>query len=253
MPASSRSPAPKKPPVPKATGVKRRIRSAPDATTAKARPETRSAAILLAVEKDILAGKRRPGDHLNEQDIADRFKVSRTPVREAMRQLAAAGLVQISPRKGVFVARISVKKLLELFELMTELEALSAAMAARRARPEQKKALEALHLKTKRLTRAPADAEAYFEESSGFHRLIFEASQNAELAELASQMYTRLLPYRRRQLGVTLRPGESYLEHDAVLRAILAGDADAAAAAMRAHSGVVRGNVLDVFSALLED
>jgi DNA-binding GntR family transcriptional regulator len=234
-------------------GVKRRLRSAPSSLNQKGRPETRSAAILLAVEKDILSGKRRPGDHLNEQEIADRFKVSRTPVREAMRQLAAAGLVQISPRKGVFVARVSVKKLLELFELMTELEALSAAMAARRARPEQKKALEALHLKTKRLTRASADAEAYFDESSGFHRLIFEASQNAELAELANQMYTRLLPYRRRQLGVTLRPAESFAEHDAVLRAILAGDAEAAAAAMRAHSGVVKGNVLDVFSALLED
>jgi DNA-binding GntR family transcriptional regulator len=233
--------------------VARRRRSAPEPTAPRSKPETRSGSILLAIERDILSGARRPGDHLNEQEIADRFKVSRTPVREAMRQLAAAGLVQISPRKGAFVARVSAKRLLELFEVMTEIEALCAGLAAKRAKAHQRRAMEQLHLRTEGLTHSAADAEAYFEVSSGLHRLIFQATQNSALADLANQYYTRLLPYRRRQLGATRRPNRSFEEHDEVLRAILAGDAAAAADAMRRHSGMVTGNVLDVFSALLDE
>ncbi len=208
--------------------------------------------IMRSVERDILEGVRRPGDHLNEQEIADKFRASRTPVREAMRQLASAGLIEMQPRRGAFVARVPVTRLLQMFEVMTEIEALCARLAARRMKPTQREALKALHRRYERLTRKPEDSEAYFDESSDFHRAIFAGAQNAVLEELANQMYTRLLGYRRRQLGVSRRPETSYREHQRVLEAIIAGDADAAEAAMRAHSGMVSENVFDVVTALAE-
>jgi DNA-binding GntR family transcriptional regulator len=206
-----------------------------------------------ALENEILAGDLRPGDHLNEPDLADRFGVSRTPIREAMRHLSASGLVEISPRRGAFVARISTRTLIELFELMTEIEVLCASLAAKRARPDQREAMIAVHRAYQPLTRRSEDAEAYFTESTGFHRLVYAATQNSALEALANQTYARLLPYRRRQqLAAAHRPEVSFAEHQSVLDAILAGDEAAAAAAMRRHSGMVSGNVFDVLSSLLD-
>jgi DNA-binding GntR family transcriptional regulator len=235
-----------------AAAIARRRRQAPQ-PGAPTDSRTRTAAIVAALENDILSGLQKPGDHLNEPDLADRFGVSRTPIREAMRHLAASGLVEISPRRGAFVARISTRTLLELFELMTEIEVLCASLAAKRARPDQREAMINLHRAYQALTQKPEDAEAYFDESTGFHRLVYAATQNSALEALANQTYARLLPYRRRQLSTLRRPEVSFAEHQDVLDAILAGDEAAAADAMRRHSGMVSGNVFDVLSSLLDE
>lgn len=228
----------------------RRRRQAGAAPVASAQSITIADKIMRGIERDILNGRRKPGDHLNEQEIADQFKVSRTPVREAMRQLASAGLIEVQRRRGAFVTRVPMARLLQMFEVMTEIEALCARLAARRMKPEQREALKAMHKRYERLTKRPQDAEAYFEESSEFHRAIFAGTQNAVLEEIANQIYGRLLGYRRRQLGISRRPEVSFQEHSAVLRALIAGDAEKAEAGMRAHSGMVSGNVFDVVTAL---
>ena len=84
-----------------------------------------------ALEQDIVTGKFRPGDRLDEQSLAARFEVSRTPIREALMQLASTGLVELQARRGAFVASLSFKDVVERFEVMAGLEGMCGALAAR--------------------------------------------------------------------------------------------------------------------------
>jgi len=229
----------------------RRRRSLERRSPATSRP-TRSERIRHTLEEEILSGTLKPGAHLNELELVDRFDTSRTPIREAIRQLVAQGLVKVLPRKGAFVTQISLQTLLELFELMKELEATCARLAAERISPKQKAKLIALHEAYSPLAESEETAGAYFEQSSGFHRLLFAASQNCELETLANTTYDRLLAYRRRQLGNGNRSPKSLKQHSEILEAVLKGDAKAAEAAMRLHSGDVGGNALDMLKALAE-
>ena len=86
------------------------------------------------LEDEIVNGRLQPGDRLDEASLAARFNVSRTPIREALQQLVAAGLVQSEPKRGTFVARIGIPQLIEMFEVMAELEGMCGRLAARRIR-----------------------------------------------------------------------------------------------------------------------
>lgn len=235
--------------VPIATQTARRHRMIEGDVLTSSAP-TLSERIRHSLEEDILSGRLKPGTHLNEMALVDQFRASRTPIREAIRQLVAQGLVQVVPRKGAFVARVSLQTLLELFELMTELEATCARLAAERISPEQKADLIALHESYRPLAESEATAEAYFETSSEFHRLLFAAAQNGELESLANATYDRLLAYRRKQLAKGNRSPQSFREHSVILDAVVRGDAPAAEAAMRVHSGKVGGNALELLRAL---
>ena len=96
------------------------------------------------LEQAILLGEFSSGSHLDESQLASRFKVSRTPIREALKQLVASGLLEHRPNKGVFVRTPSVQELLEMFEVMAELEALCVKLAARRTRGEDMQTLQKL-------------------------------------------------------------------------------------------------------------
>ena len=88
------------------------------------------------LEDDIVEGRLRPGEQLDIDEIAQRFSVSRTPVREALQQLEASGMVEVMPKRGTYVASISAARLIQMFEVMAELEAMCARLAARRADAE---------------------------------------------------------------------------------------------------------------------
>src|SRR6185369_16305216 len=96
---------------------------------------TRAEELRLQLADDIVRGALPPGASLDETDIARRFKVSRTPVREALRQLVASGLVEARAHRGAVVARPSIERLTGMFEAMAELEALCAGLAAERMLP----------------------------------------------------------------------------------------------------------------------
>ena len=96
------------------------------------------------IEERIATGKLLPGQHLDETELANEFGASRTPIREALIQLASAGLVQIRPRRGAVVSTVSPHEIVEMFEVMAELEAMCARLAARRmSAAEHAKLLEA--------------------------------------------------------------------------------------------------------------
>lgn len=187
-----------------------------------------------AIEQDIVTGRYPPGAHLDEITLARRFSVSRTPIREALRRLGAAGFVTIQPNRGAFVAEIGPAALLEMLEVMAELESLCARLAARRVNDQQRGVLLEAHRACESALKS-GDADAYYYENERFHRAIYAASGNAFLADQARALHTRLKPYRRLQLRVTGRLRSSFDEHEGVVEAILAGDAALASERLRAH------------------
>jgi DNA-binding GntR family transcriptional regulator len=198
------------------------------------------------LEGEILSGKLAPGDRLDETKLATRFSVSRTPVREALQQLATAKLVELRPRQGAVVAAVTIQELFQMFEVMAELEALCAELAARRMTPDERLGLEACHLRCALLA-DQGDVDAYYDENRHFHEAIYAGSHNDFLESMTSTTRNRLSPFRRFQLHHPGRIRTSLQEHAAVVKAILAGEPEQASRKMRGHVSI-QG---DVFSDLV--
>lgn len=187
-----------------------------------------------ALENAIVDGRFPPGAKLDPMALAREFACSRTPIREALQQLEASGLVRVAPKRGTFVSEWSVEELAERFEMMAELEAACARLAARRISEAELARLEAAHEACRREAEA-GDVESYYAENSTFHTCIYEATHNQFLAGEAKRLHAVLQPYRRMQLQVRGRMVRSLDEHAAIVAAIRSGDDAAAAAAMRDH------------------
>jgi DNA-binding GntR family transcriptional regulator len=186
----------------------------------------------------IIAGELQPGASLDETMLASEFAVSRTPVREALRLLAASGLVDQRAHAKALVAKPDDNDLRGMFDVMAELEALCAGRAALAMDAKERDALDALHLKMAGIVRG-GDALAYAEANDAFHSAIYEGAHNAYLCELTRATRARLQPFRRAQFGARGRLGKSHAEHGLIVDAILQGDRNAAEAAMRSHISIV--------------
>ncbi|MDO0947121.1 GntR family transcriptional regulator [Chromohalobacter israelensis] len=186
------------------------------------------------LEDAIIKGRYPPGARLDPEALEREYDCSRTPVREAIQQLAMSGMVKVVPKRGTFVTKLSVAELVERFEVMAELEGMCARLAARRIGSEELAALREAHEACRRMAEA-GDANGYYYENSIFHQRIYEASHNAFLAQEATRLHAVLQPYRRMQLHLRHRPERSLAEHEAVLAAIAAGDEQRAEAEIEAH------------------
>src|SRR6266571_695081 len=120
-----------------------------------------------AIEDAVIAGEFVPGDRLDEASLAERFGVSRTPIREALLQLGAEGFIEVRPRRGAIVSVPSAQRLIEMFETMAELEAACGALAARRLTPEDDRLIEAAHLACVEVA-GSGDLEAYYMANRAF-------------------------------------------------------------------------------------
>lgn len=203
------------------------------------------------IEEQIATGELVPGSLLDEATLAERHGVSRTPVREALIQLAAEGLIEIRPRRGAVVTSIGPARLIEMFEVMGELEAMCGRLAARRMSAAERAELVAAH-RACEAARAKEDPDGYFYCNERFHHAIYAGSHNSFLRDEAQQLHRRLRPYRRLQLRVRNRMGASLAEHQAVVAALLAGDPEAAAAALRDHVVVQGERFGDLLASLAE-
>ncbi len=188
----------------------------------------------MALEADILEGRLRPGDELDERGIAERFDVSRTPVKQALTLLASAGLVAMRPRQKSIVTPISVADLAQMFEVLAGLEALAAELAARRMSTAQLESLEALHEDIREVV-ASNDPGAYAALNARFHEQVWAGAHNPYLAEQLSGLRLRLAPYRRWLIEKMDRMRRSFREHEDLLHALREGDEAAASDAMRRH------------------
>ena len=195
---------------------------------------TRADEIRQAIEAEIFSGVLRPGTRLDEESLAARFGLSRTPVREAILQLVYSGLVVKQPRQGAVVAPLDLHRMVQMFEVMSDIEGLCARYAARRMSAEEKAELERLHARSCELCQA-RQLDEYYAVNQSFHEAVYQGSHNVVLQDMARSLFARLAPYRRYQLNHPKRIDESYAEHGEVLDAILAADPDRAQAAMRKH------------------
>lgn len=186
------------------------------------------------IEEDILTGRLLPGDRLDERALAERYGVSRTPVREALRQLSTMGLVSVQLRQGARVASLELTELLEMMETMTVLEAETARLAARRMTPAEREQLQAIH---------HAAAEALSREDTGrfnelnwhLHQTIFQGCRNRFLAEQARTLRLRVHFYRCYLMRVNDGKELAQRQHDLLVSAVVRGDGDAAFDLMREH------------------
>jgi DNA-binding GntR family transcriptional regulator len=200
---------------------------------------TRTDTILTRLTQDILGKRLAPGTPLDETRLAERFGASRTPIREALRQLAASGLVELRPHRAPLVAAANDLRLAEMFDVMAELEALCASRATLAMNAAQRAELESLHRSMAPIVR-DSDVAAYRAANVVFHTMIYDGARNGYLKQLALSTRERLAPHRGLQLEAPARLAQSYLEHGEIVTAILRGDHEAAALAMRRHLTITR-------------
>ena len=196
--------------------------------------QTRSDALKDAIAEAILTGELAPGQRLDEVSVAQRFAVSRTPVREALKQLAAMELVELRPHRGAIVAGLDPERLAELFEAMGEIEAACARVAAVKMTPPERAWLEAAWAHCDQALHA-TDIETIHTANQAFHSAIHDGAHNSFLADAAYVLRRRLGPLSRAQFGLTGRPDHSAAEHRAIMAAIRDHDGAAAEDAMRRH------------------
>jgi len=180
---------------------------------------------------DIRNGALHPGARLRETELADRLGISRTPVREAIRQLEADGLVIHLPRQGATIRSLDHAEVVELYEMRAVLEGTAARLAARAASDIELAELVALNTD---LAMAPAAPQAR-EVNRQFHRMLLDAARNRFLVKSMSALQKTLLILGPTTLADPSRATAAVAEHSAVLTALQARDGANAEAAMRAH------------------
>ena len=212
--------------------------------------EPRSAEILRILSQEMASGKLIPGTQLKEELLCERFDASRTPVRDALKQLAAQGLVELRPRQGAFVVQLTIDRLAAMFETMGYLEAACAALAARRHTAQDLQDLAKAHEACIQAA-AAEDAESFYTANASFHECIYRASHNPHMETQTLDLRNRVEAYRRE---VTFHPGLMSLsirEHEAVLDAIRIMDEDTASTRMRQHLDTLRTDAVSMAAALV--
>lgn len=192
-------------------------------------PQGQSAYRRLLVE--IRLGQLPPGARLRETELAERLGISRTPVREAIRQLEADGLVTHQARQGATIRNLDYAEVIELYEMRSVLEGTAARLAARVA--QRVELIELTELNDALAASAPGAAAQ--ELNRQFHRTLLDAARNRFLIKTMSALQKTLLILGPSTLAEPARPEAAAAEHARVIAALAAHDADAAEAAMRAH------------------
>lgn len=183
---------------------------------------------------EIVLGALAAGTRLDEVTLANRFGVSRTPVREALKQLTATGLVVYRPNRGSVVAAPDPQQLDCLFEAIAEVEAVCARHAAVRMTEAQRGMLRTLHAEGRRAMQ-DCDLDRYDGLNRSLHQCIVSGAHNPVLADTAAALRHRVAPFRRTQFRNLERIAESFAEHSAIVEAVLGHDALAAQREMRGH------------------
>lgn len=194
----------------------------------------RALEIRQALQDEIESGRLPPGSALDERALAARFQVSRTPVREALQQLAARDLVRIAPRQGMTVARLSISQVRAMMETIGELETMCAKLAARRVDDELRARLDNA-LQRCQDAAIQGSSEEYRQANTVFHEVIYEGSRNPYLADLIRTARRQIYRYRLGDFVTKAQINKSMQDHLKVARAIQDGDEVAAAHQMTLH------------------
>jgi DNA-binding GntR family transcriptional regulator len=195
-----------------------------------------TAQVTKAIKEAIATGEFEPGKKLSENSLSEYYKVSRTPVREALKQLEKEGLVEIIPRVGTCVSKPTEKELDELFTLKEVMEGLAAGLLAKRRSPkEMNKIKQAVTDMEKAIENS--DNKLYVEANNIFHTTILEGADNSKLSYMLDLLLNQI-PYNQYvflTIEDPIRRHKSLKEHQLILAAIEKGDCEVAEKAMREH------------------
>ena len=200
-----------------------------------------------AIRKGIL----KPGERLMEIQLAEELGVSRTPVREAIRKLELEGYVIMMPRRGTYVANLSIRDVNEVFEIRTSLDSLASGLAAERITDEELERLQRLlvligeYIETNNM-------EKIVETDTEFHDLLYQASRNTRLVGIIFNLREQLTRFRTTSMGFPGRLAATLEEHRRIVEAIAQGDVKEAQAAAEYHMEKSEQTLLASMEALKE-
>lgn len=183
--------------------------------------------VYLELKHKILTGEIESQTRLMEIDLAEKMNVSRTPIREAIRRLADDGLVKVEPRRGAYVANISIKDMLDVFEVREDMEGFTAYLAAQRISEEQKRELRKIAEDYKKATDVN-DKEAVIQLDEEFHNFIVSCCNNETLTELVKYIQELSLRFRYLYYEDFSLYKATAMQHLRIMEAINSGDADKA-------------------------
>ena len=180
-----------------------------------------------------------PGSWIDELRIAEEYGISRTPLREALKVLAAEGLVTMKVRRGAYVTEVSASDLADVYHLLSLLESDAAGVVATKATDAELAELKALHTELEAAaipqTAGAANTDAFFAVNERFHMRLLEIANNRWRDQMVADLRKVMKLNRHNSLLKTGRIGESLAEHQAILKALLARDAEGTVLRMREH------------------
>jgi len=187
-----------------------------------------------SLRDDILSNRLPPDTPLQEATIAAALDVSRGPVREAFRRLEAEGLISLIPRRGAVVKSLSMEEFLDAYRVREALEVLAVRLATARLENDHLERLEYLHQQMLQHV-AREEVDAFFDANTRFHELFVEQSGNPKLQDVYYPLVNQMLRYRMRSLSLRGGMQRSCEEHQAILEAVRAKDAERAAHLLSEH------------------
>ncbi len=196
------------------------------------RPQTVAEGVYQHLRRELLSGRLEAGQWLREQELAESLQVSRTPVREAIRQLAQEGLLQIEVNRGVRVRDLSLEEAVATYEVRSHLESMAASLAARNIDEEARQALQQ-HLESMNAL-DPEDQAEHIRADNEFHALVARLSGNPVLEELVEKLSERVMRVKILTRDVNVS-AIARSQHALIVQAISRSDEEAAANAMREH------------------
>ena len=174
--------------------------------------------ILETIRESILKGQLKPGEKVAEPELAERFGISRTPIREAFRQLESEGYLTVIPRKGAVVTALSERAVEEFYAIKSILEGYAAQMAAENMTDKDIEKLETINIKLQELAEE-GDVKTFFRVHNEFHEVFIKASGNEKLLELINQLMLKFNRFRLASLSLPGRMEISVKEHEKIIRA----------------------------------
>ena len=205
--------------------------------------ELLSQKVYRALKTEIIKGSLKPGTKLSEGKIAKQMEVSRTPIREALRELAAEGFVKISPNQGVVVSNASVEDVQEVLQIRGVLEGLAARLATKMINEEEIKELEKYQKRMEYYTNKD-DVLAFSEMDAEFHELILNICGNNRLIQIRKNLSDQAHRYRIRSLSVPGRLKYSLKEHQEIVEALKRKNPEQADRLSQKHIENVLANIL---------
>ena len=206
------------------------------------RHQTLREKILETIRDAILKGTLKPGERVSETDLAERFGISRTPIREAFRQLESEGYLQVIPRKGAVVASLSERDIEEFYAIKIILEGFAARIAAEKLTEKDIERLESINERLQKIAE-DGDVKTFFRVHNEFHELFIKASGNEKLYDMINQL---VMKFKRLRLASLAQPGRmeiSVEEHRNMIQAFKKHDGERADSLVR-HAAKIGADVL---------